>query len=381
MQSIESWKSSQHKVAMEQFVTNLFFLCSIIVFTFSILQLTSRRKTAVTSSITTLFFLLGYVWLYYGMYRYNRLAAVPWMLYTDISATFMIGPVFFIYHKNLTGCPFSSYAKAAFQFIPAGLSLLYLIVFHPASTVSFAQLQGPNPDHFQVPAVRFINALSDLHFCIYALLSLNIVIRLLKDCSAHLLKHIRIVLLFFVNLLLAFIAFITGHILKSENILCIGVLLTGMNGIFYFFISYRYPEYTQQEIPPLKLNGKTAVSLPGIDVARIITRLETVMESENGFRDSGITLQSLSILLGIKNHQLSKVMNDHLNCNFRTYINQRRLSEAKRTLTENPDRPIMEVAYAVGFNSKTAFNTAFSRESGMSPSNYRKKSEKKVPNS
>jgi AraC-like DNA-binding protein len=54
-------------------------------------------------------------------------------------------------------------------------------------------------------------------------------------------------------------------------------------------------------------------------------------------------------------------------------INKDRIDEAKRNLF-NPDKQhltIIDIAYEVGFNSKSAFNTAFKKSTNMTPSQYK----------
>jgi AraC-like DNA-binding protein len=48
------------------------------------------------------------------------------------------------------------------------------------------------------------------------------------------------------------------------------------------------------------------------------------------------------------------------------------MEEAKKMLTEEPDRSIMSVCYGVGFNSKSAFYKAFMKSTEMTPFKYRK---------
>ncbi len=171
---------------------------------------------------------------------------------------------------------------------------------------------------------------------------------------------------------LLFAVFFVGHILKSEEILGAAVLVNGINAIYFFFASYRYPEFTQKTMPVLSAGSKKAAMLSSIDVPSILSRLEKIIATEEGFRDQNITVQSLSTQLEIQNHQLSRILKDYLGYNFRSYINQKRLEEAKRLLTGKTEMSIIDIAYAVGFNSKSSFNAAFSKDTGLTPSNYRK---------
>ena len=57
------------------------------------------------------------------------------------------------------------------------------------------------------------------------------------------------------------------------------------------------------------------------------------------------------------------------------YINFHRIGDAKKLLSdpENKEMTILEVLYAVGFNSKSVFNTAFKKFVKMSPTEFRRK--------
>ena len=67
-------------------------------------------------------------------------------------------------------------------------------------------------------------------------------------------------------------------------------------------------------------------------------------------------------------------INEHLGASFFEYVNQLRIEEAKRLLTETTrsDLHVIEAAYMVGFNNKVSFNTAFKKATGMTPTEYRR---------
>jgi len=61
-----------------------------------------------------------------------------------------------------------------------------------------------------------------------------------------------------------------------------------------------------------------------------------------------------------------------LDCNFVTFINSYRIEEAKKILISNnySNYTIEAVSEIVGFNSKSAFNNAFKKKVGITPSDY-----------
>jgi len=96
------------------------------------------------------------------------------------------------------------------------------------------------------------------------------------------------------------------------------------------------------------------------------------MEVEKAFADEELSLKDLAGDLGISPHQLSQILNERIRKNFSTFVNEYRIDEAKKLLVEEPDRSILSVGIAAGFNSNTTFITAFSKHVGVSPGQYRK---------
>ena len=98
------------------------------------------------------------------------------------------------------------------------------------------------------------------------------------------------------------------------------------------------------------------------------------MRTEKPYLDGDITLQKLAKALGISPHHLSQTINEHLKQNFFDFINTYRIEEAKRMLLDPAKKhySILAVSEEVGFNSKSAFNTAFKKQVKMTPSEFRK---------
>lgn len=55
------------------------------------------------------------------------------------------------------------------------------------------------------------------------------------------------------------------------------------------------------------------------------------------------------------------------------FVNFHRIREAKELLLRNSEMSILEIAFAVGFNSKSSFNDAFKKDTGVSPSDFPRK--------
>ncbi|GGH53669.1 hypothetical protein GCM10007423_59370 [Dyadobacter endophyticus] len=104
-------------------------------------------------------------------------------------------------------------------------------------------------------------------------------------------------------------------------------------------------------------------------------KLEAVMLAEKPFLDPGFSMPALSKRLGVSTHHLSQILNEELKQSFFDFLGAYRIQEAQRLLADegNAYIKIEEIGQMVGYNSKSAFNTAFRKITGSTPSEYRKK--------
>jgi AraC-like DNA-binding protein len=98
------------------------------------------------------------------------------------------------------------------------------------------------------------------------------------------------------------------------------------------------------------------------------------MADDKPYLESDLALPDLASRVGATPHQLSQVLSVHVGLSFFEYVNGLRVAAVRATLArpQSVGRPLLEVALECGFGSKTAFNDAFRRATGMSPSAYRK---------
>ena len=118
--------------------------------------------------------------------------------------------------------------------------------------------------------------------------------------------------------------------------------------------------------------AKSAIAAP---LAReIADRLARHVELDKPYLECDLTLGELAAAVQATPHQLSQVLSTRLGLSFFDYINGLRVEAVKATLArpQSVGRPLLEIALECGFGSKSAFNDAFKRATGMSPSAYRK---------
>jgi AraC-like DNA-binding protein len=85
-----------------------------------------------------------------------------------------------------------------------------------------------------------------------------------------------------------------------------------------------------------------------------------------------VTLRDVTRAIGVSERTLRRVFSSHLGMSWRTYLLRARVLRSM-TLLAQPDRSILEVSIAVGFDDAGAFARSFARHCGESPSAYRRR--------
>ncbi len=107
----------------------------------------------------------------------------------------------------------------------------------------------------------------------------------------------------------------------------------------------------------------------------IFLEVKAYLNLEKKFLDNDFSLPSLSKSLNISQKHISQAINSNSNSNFNDFVNSYRIEESATLLKETSKSELLisEVYYAVGFNSRSTFNTLFKKTFGITPSQYRKK--------
>lgn len=150
-----------------------------------------------------------------------------------------------------------------------------------------------------------------------------------------------------------------------------------------YLIGRKYPQYFQnlQNVARETAKKYARSLLQGIDRNTVRENLLVCLEKEKIFRDEDLTLSSLADELALTPHQLSEFINQEMGKNFAALINDYRIQDACDLLLNEPERSILDIAYEVGFRSKTSFHRSFLKGVGLPPSEYREKNRKKVSES
>jgi AraC-like DNA-binding protein len=104
-------------------------------------------------------------------------------------------------------------------------------------------------------------------------------------------------------------------------------------------------------------------------------KLETLIEAKKIYRKEGLTIRELAELMNEQEYRLRRLINGEMGFrNFNDFVNQYRVREACDILTDPKQnrKTVLEIAYALGYQSIGPFNKAFKELKNATPTAFRK---------
>lgn len=335
------------------------------------------------------------------IYRYLRdsgfTGSFPWLVLADLAYWILLGPVLYLYAGFIIRKNMGFRWSMLIHLLPLIIVLIpfinYLIADPGTGFFSYAD------NH---PVYRWIIDVF-WEYCVLVYLMV-IIIRLiglrqqvLGFFSSRKLKDLNWLLylsagfaafivismtLYYLNLLQVFIE---PFSLLTWSSLILTLFLLGI-GLFSYRQKGIFTEYELQEISNIQFTGKISPDperkfkyrksgLQEEESQILLSELKRVMKMQKPYIDCELNLQGLASSLNTSVHKLSQVINEHFGQNFFDFINSYRVEEVKKLLQDSKfnNLKVISLAYDCGFNSKSAFYTAFKKDTGMTPLDYRKK--------
>ena len=104
---------------------------------------------------------------------------------------------------------------------------------------------------------------------------------------------------------------------------------------------------------------------------RILNELDTLFEVKKIYKNNTISLLKLAKHISTSTHALSQVINENKHKTFFELLGYYRIKEAKELLLKSKSIKVADIAFDVGYNSLSAFNSAFKKETNQTPSQFR----------
>lgn len=283
----------------------------------------------------------------------------------------LIGPILYLYIKSVSIRDFQFRVNHLLHLLP----FIIFLVIDLLNRENFP-LSPDNRRHYITYCLQISVIL--VQFLIYIIISLiyssgparkTITGKIPKENVNP--NHIRNIVIVFSFLWLIFALYCIQTYIR--------VYLAGrvIEALFYSFLSYwiLYHELRDRKITSINnfaARYKTSGLTPE-DAQRYKTLIIEYLVKNEMYKDHNITLSKLAKNLSLTPHVVSQIINEQLSCNFNDFINSYRIEEAKKMLNdpEMKNLTVASIAYDSGFNTLSAFNTAFKKFTGLTPSQFR----------
>ncbi len=298
---------------------------------------------------------------------------------------FAHGPLLWLYTKSLTEVGFRLNRGHLWHFVPFALGYLFFLLFI---------FSGSTMDPFLRNIVAFFKMGSLLAYLITVLIKLKKHrIRVEHIFSNIEEKNLRWIA--FLSWGILIIWAIGGGSLLLDNLtsvhipqygglmshvsLCVFIFLMGYFGLNQpsVFNASTILQGRKKEMGKSK-SGKYKNS--GLDLEgskKIQKELLNLMNATQPYLIKELTLYDLADQLQVQSNHLSQVINSLEGKNFFDFINMYRVESAKEKILLNSHQnlTLLGIGFESGFNSKASFNRAFKKNTGQTPTEFKKMNE------
>ncbi len=160
-------------------------------------------------------------------------------------------------------------------------------------------------------------------------------------------------------------------------ILYVGILMRWipfyiLGAISFSFLTYLF-SYLLLKRHIFTLEKYSNSTIDRLTSQKMLQQVKSLLEENEVYLDSGISLNSIAQKLFVTPRELSQVINENEQKNFSEFINHYRIQKAKTFLIDPKysNEKIATIAYDCGFGNVTSFNLAFKAETEITPTQYR----------
>lgn len=275
-------------------------------------------------------------------------------IFIGLGTLMTIGPLFYFYVQSCLDDSFRIKRTQVIHFIPAILGIAF------GFWIQESHLESLPKFFFGILFISYY-----LHYLTYLIISNSYISKKSKsEANPTVVRWLR---LLFIGLLIIWFAYVL-NLFDEQVPYVMGPLLYSFVAYVISFIAIR--RNTIQEIDFGKYKT-TPVSDEQIEV--LFRKVKQLVIEDKQYRNADLTLKSLSEEINVSTQILSLVINKKSKINFNAFINNHRIIEAIELLQEEKyhNRTIASIAFEVGFNSISSFNTSFKKQVGKTPQQYR----------
>lgn len=359
----------------ETIATALIFFGAFLAWLLSAGQLALHHKKIRNYLLCALLFSIGGWQLHTALFfTVSAVDQAPYAYY-NLPLLFLTGPLLYYYFREVFGYRTHIDRTALLHLLPATAAMLYLLPFYAGdlsckhSLLHGLQYTCGNLNSAKV-SLLIAGALGSIEIYLAIIFFVSLRAIHAKPKTARISEWLA---LLFIAGNIANTAICFYGVLTSSTAMVKGSAITVTFSLcFVFLLGLRYEKFLNVTRIEAEKNKYEISRLGQIDLNEALGRLDTLMRDKKLYRNENLTLMQMADEMRMTTQQLSEVINKGLNKNFFQFVNKYRIAEACQMLVSDADKNILEIAFAVGFNSKSVFNRVFTQIEGNTPSEYRR---------
>jgi AraC-like DNA-binding protein len=310
-------------------------------------------------------------WEFFDKYPYSHFIYKPLYL--------LWVPLFYFYVRHSFSSSFRFKTKHCFHFAPFAIYALVFLSVWILKGNHFIWQNLYKQDSFLQPMNLYsVDIILKTQYLVYNFLLIRKLLHIEKEIKQEgatvLSPQVNIKWLRFIvygyasaclgNFIVYIVALLRLPIFFKLNIISMSYFFLFFFAIFYDTITRKPFEIQHKHKQTAQVTNKTKV---------LMKKVENLVEKKRLYLDADLSLHHIAMTLNEKEREISQAINTLQNRNFKDYLNSYRIEHACQLLNNKTEKPIFEIMYESGFNTKGAFNLAFKKATGKTPTEYREK--------
>jgi AraC-like DNA-binding protein len=383
----------------------LYLSAIILSFFLSFVLITKRNKTHADYILVAWLSITGFHLFTFYLFFTNQYLAYPTLVAVGFSLPLAQGPFLYLYTiQQTSSAPFNK--KQLLHFVPLLLSYLLFAKFYFLPAEQKAEVFKQKGQGFETQSLVNLYAIY-VSGILYVILSFRRLLKYRKNIIHQFSNTDKINFNWLLYLIIGIVAIWAVILFVQEDKLIFGAAALFVFWLGYFGIrqgqvfSHNTPEPEDKSSLSVGRNNKqarlddvqnlTRIDLPSLNenpesskyqkstlseqnASLIHERLKLLMADQKPFKNPDLTLNELARCLDVHPNHLSQVINSKENKSFYDLVNEKRVEEFIKIISQpvSQQYTLLAVAYDCGFNSKASFNRNFKKYTGFTPSDYLK---------
>lgn len=330
-------------------------------------------------------------------YTAGLIRVYPHFFAVSYQTTWVFGPLVYLYARAASDRSWRFTSKALVHFVPVAITIIammpYYLMSGPAKIATWERwsIDGVGG------ALAYLDPFKYVSGIVYSAATALYLVRHRRDVehSYSNIERVNLRWLFWLSAATGGIwvlvtalkiaqvstAIRDGHVAIAMALLMYGIGYMGLRQPEIF--RYQTAEFPVQEREVETARAATEPETSGpryersglgdAEVVQLRKSLLGMMESEQPWKESELTLTDLASRLHSTPHKVSLVLNSQMGQTFYDFVNGYRVREVQRRIKAGDARSLKMLALAMdaGFASKSAFNDVFKKHTSQTPSAFR----------